>query len=127
MRSYYLLEELAPAKSGEASLKRRLWFDRIGAIRLARVQTFDDRGLLDTDITYSTYKVLGEGPTAMLPSRIELTRPKDQYKLSLTYQAPEAVVIDKEWDPEVFVLRNKWQLPEVDLDAQKDTRAKTSP
>ena len=127
VRSYYLLEELAPAKSGEASLKRRLWFDRIGAIRLARVQTFDDRGLLDTDITYSTYKVLGEGPTAMLPSRIELTRPKDQYKLSLTYQAPEAVVIDKEWDPEVFVLRNKWQLPEVDLDAQKDTRAKTSP
>jgi len=127
VRGYYLLEELAPGNSSEAHLKRRLWFDRVGAIRLARVQTFDDRGLLDTDITYSVYKMVGEGPTAMVPSRVELTRPKDQYKLSLTYQAPEAVVIDKEWDPEVFVLQNKWQLPEVDLDAQKATRAKTSP
>ena len=124
VRSYYLLEEMAPVDGHETRLRRRLWFDRIGGIRLARVQTFDDRGALDTDITYSGEKTLGEGPTARLPSQIELTRPKDQYKLSLMYQTPEAVVIDKEWAQDVFLLANKWQLPEVDLDAQRNPGAK---
>lgn len=127
VRGYYLLEEVEPGSAGEAHLKRRIWFDRIGGIRLARVQTFDDHGLLDTDISYGNDKTLGEGPSARLPAQIELTRPKDQYKLSLTYQAPESVVIDKEWNPEVFILQNKWQLPEVDLDAQKVSGAKPSP
>ena len=127
VRGYYLLEELSPTASGEARLRRRFWFDRVGSIRLARLQTFDEHGLLDTDVSYSEDRTLGEGPTARLPLHTELTRPKDQYKLSLTYQAPESVVIDKENPPQVFVLENKWQLPEVDLDANKDTRAKTSP
>lgn len=126
VRSYYLLEESSSSVAGEAHLRRRFWFDRVNAIRLARLQTFDDRGLLIADVSYSADKTLGEGHTALLPSHIEMTRPHDQYKLSLTYQAPETVVIDKEWEPQVFVLENKWPLPEVDLDAPKDTRAKTS-
>ncbi len=127
VRGYYLLEELSPTASGEARLKRRFWFDRVGSLRLARLQTFDDHGLLDTDVSYSDDQTLGDGRTERLPAHIELTRPKDQYKLSLTYQTPTSVVIDKEYDPQVFVLENKWQLPEVDLDANKDTRATTSP
>jgi hypothetical protein len=126
VRGYYLLEEMSTGNPGEAHLKRRIWFDRVGAIRIGRIQTFDECGLLDTDITYSADAALGDSPGARLPSRIELTRPKDHYKLSLTYQAPESVVIDKEWDPEVFVLRNRWQLPEVDLDAEKPA-GRTSP
>jgi hypothetical protein len=126
VRSYYLLEEMEPVNPNQVRLKRRLWFDRVGSIRLARVQTFDEGGAVDTDITYSAEKQIGEGPSARLPARIELTRPKDQYKLSLTYQAPEAVIIDKEWQADVFVLRNKWQLPEVDLDAPKES-SKSSP
>jgi hypothetical protein len=126
VRSYYLLEEMAPVNPNEVRLKRRLWFDRVGGTRLARVQTYDDRGALDTDITYSSEKLVGEGQTMRLPTRIELTRPKDQYKLSLTYQAPEAVVIDKEWEADVFVLQNKWQLPEVNLDTEKES-SKPSP
>jgi hypothetical protein len=127
VRGYYLFEELATTSSGEARLKRRFWFDRVGSIRLARLQTFDERGLLDTDVSYSGERTLGTERSARLPSHIELTRPKDQYSLSLTYQTPESVDIDKEYDPQVFVLENKWQLPEVDLDSRKDTRAKTSP
>ncbi|MCU1264439.1 MAG: hypothetical protein JWM21_757 [Acidobacteria bacterium] len=122
VRSYYLLEELAPTHAGETRLKRRIWFDRVGTIRLARLQTFDERGLLDTDVSYSAEKAIGGDTTASLPTKIELTRPKDQYKVSLTYQAPESVSIDKEYTPQVFVLENKWQLPEVDLDAKKDTK-----
>ncbi|HXD33404.1 MAG TPA: hypothetical protein VN643_19940 [Pyrinomonadaceae bacterium] len=127
VRGYYVLEEMATGNPGEAHLKRRLWFDRVGAIRLARVQTFDERGLLDTDINYAGDVTLGEGPGARQASRIELTRPKDHYKLSLIYQAPESVVIDKDWPAEVFVLQNRWQLPEVDLDAPKQAPAKASP
>ncbi len=127
MRSYYLLDELARVGPGEARLKRRIWFDRVGSIRLARLQTFDDHGSLETDVSYSQEKIIGSESTARLASRIELTRPKDQYKLSLIYQDPESVNIDKEYSDGVFVLENKWQLTEVDLDAKKDSPVKTTP
>lgn len=125
VRGYYLLEEFQPSTSSVAKLKRRFWFDRVGGIRLARLQTFDDQGVLDTDVSYGEYKVLGENPSAQLPGHIELTRPRDQYKLNLTYQDPVSVTIDRGWDAAVFVLENKWGLPEVDLDARP--RATTSP
>lgn len=127
VRSYYLLEEFSSSAAGEARLRRRFWFDRVVAIRLARLQTFDEQGRLVADVSYSGDRTLGEGNTALLPSHIEMTRPHDQYKLSLTYQDPSAVGIDKEYPPEVFILENKWPLPEVDLDSTKDTPAKTSP
>ncbi len=120
IRGYYVLEELAQA-GADAKLLRRFWFDRVEGIRLARLQTFDDRGLLITDVTYLNEKPFGEGGSRSLPSRIEITRPHDRYKLSISYQAPGSVVLDREYRPEAFVLENKWQLPEVDLDARQKT------
>ncbi|HSE32224.1 MAG TPA: hypothetical protein VLA93_11680 [Pyrinomonadaceae bacterium] len=118
LRGYYLLEELAPPTTNEARVLRRFWFDRVNGIRLARIQTYDDRGLLVTDVSYFNERTFGESTTASLPSRVVLTRPQDQYKLSISYQEPTAVQLNKEYRPEVFVLQNKRQLPEVDLDAQ---------
>ncbi len=120
IRGYYLLEELS-VKGGDAKLHRRFWFDRVGGIRLARLQTFDDRGLLITDVSYLDEKGFGDAAARRLPARIEITRPHDRYKLNITYQAPESVVLDREYRPEAFVLENKWQLPEVDLDARQKT------
>jgi hypothetical protein len=51
-----------------------------------------------------------------LPLRIEVTRPKDKYKMSLTYQTPESVEIGDTYPAEAFVLENRWNLPVVDLD-----------
>ncbi|MDX6713198.1 MAG: hypothetical protein QOH96_4214 [Blastocatellia bacterium] len=119
MRGYYLLEEFSQPTAGEARLLRRFWFDRVGGIRLARLQTFDERGFLITDVSYSNETPFGNTAQVTLPSRIELTRPQDQYKLSITYQDPASVELNKEFRPEAFVLENKWQLPEVDLDAQR--------
>ncbi|MGB9177901.1 MAG: hypothetical protein WCB68_01545 [Pyrinomonadaceae bacterium] len=119
VRSYYLLDELAPGGESGARLMRRFWFDRVGAVRLARMQTFDNTGALITDVEYGEMKPFGEGGTISLPSRIIITRPQDRYKISLSYQAPDAVTLNKEFDPTIFVLENKWQLPEVDLDAKK--------
>ena len=103
---------------GDAKLVRRFWFDRVSAIRLARVQSYDDKGQLITDVSYANEKALGSGPTASLPSRVEITRPQDQYKLSITYQDSASVELNRDYPPRAFVLENKWGLPEVDLDAQ---------
>jgi hypothetical protein len=117
MRGYYLLEEVSQ-QGGDAKLSRRFWFDRVSGIRLARVQSFDEKGWLITDVAYSNERAIGSGATAVLPSRIEITRPQDQYKLNITYQDAASVELNREYSPKAFVLDNKWQLPEVDLDAQ---------
>ena len=118
MRGYYLLEEFSTATAGEAKLMRRFWFDRVGGIRLARLQSYDEKAQLITDVSYANEKALGAGPTASLPSRVEITRPQDQYKLSITYQDSASVELNRDYPPRAFVLENKWGLPEVDLDAQ---------
>lgn len=122
VRGYYVLEEFSLPSAGEARLLRRFWFDRVDTVHLARLQTFDDHGLLITDVAYRDEKPFGETGQAKLPSRIEITRPHDHYKLSITYQAPATVELDREYKPEAFVLENKWQLPEVDLDARQNKR-----
>ena len=123
MRGYYVLDEFSQAAPGDAKLSRRFWFDRVGGIRLARVQTYDDQGRLVTDVSYHNEKTLGSNTTASLPSRVEITRPQDQYKLSISYQDSGSVELNREFIPKAFVLENKWGLPEVDLDAQKKVTA----
>jgi len=125
VRGYYLVEEFSPTSADEMRLMRRFWFDRVGGIRLARLQTYNDRGLLITDIAYWDDKAVGPDGRK-LPSRIDITRPHDQYRLSISYQAPAAIDINREYRPEAFVLENSWQLPEVDLDAPQNKRAKVS-
>jgi hypothetical protein len=117
MRPYYVLDEFSQTAGSEAKLVRRLWFDRVSGIRLARVQSFDDNGTLVTDVSYANERQLGSGPTASLPSRIEITRPQDQYKLSITYQDASSVELNRQYGPKAFMLENKWGLEEVDLDA----------
>lgn len=123
VRGYYLLDELAPGGETGARMLRRFWFDRVSGIRLARLQTFDKAGLLESDVSYKDPKNFGEDGRLVMPSRVELTRPHDRYKLSVSYQSPEAVVFDREYQPNVFLLENKWQLPDFDLDEREKQRA----
>jgi hypothetical protein len=118
MRGYYLLDELSAPKNGESRLLRRFWFDRVNGIRLTRLQTYDDLGALITDVSYFDEKPFGSDAAVKAPARIAITRPQDQYKLSVSYQDPTSVELNQEYPPRAFVLENKWQLPEVDLDAQ---------
>jgi hypothetical protein len=127
VRGYYLLEEITQATPGQARLLRRFWFDRFNGIRLARVQSFDDRGLLITDVSYWDEKPFGETGQRRLPTRVQITRPHDHYKLSIVYQSPTSVEVDREYRPEAFVLENRWQLPEVDLDARPRSKAAVTP
>lgn len=127
VRGYYLLEEFSQPTAGEAKLLRRFWFDRSNANRLARVQSFDNQGLLITDVSYWDEKPFGEAGQFRLPSRIEITRPHDHYKLSIAYQSPATADIDRQFQPEAFVLENRWQLPELDLDARQRNKSPVTP
>ncbi len=122
VRGYYLLDELAPGGETGVRLVRRFWFDRVSGLRLARLQTFDKAGVLDSDVSYMDPKNFGEDGRFVMASRIELTRPHDRYKLSVSYQSPAAVVFDREYQSDIFVLENKWQLPELDLDEREKQR-----
>ncbi len=125
LRGYYFLDELRKNQDGSLSVSRRFWFDRVGIIRLARQQIFDDKGEIESDITYGKEVNLTETGEYILPQRVEVTRPKEKYKMSLTYQSPESVSIGRTYDPEVFVLENSWNLPEVDLDKKVNSSQST--
>ena len=119
VRGYYFLDELQPGADGAARLLRRFWFDRVNGIRLARLQTYDDKGALVTDVSYGELRKFGAAGNAVLPAQVSLERPQDHYKITITYQTPEEVTLDREYPAEAFVLENKWELKEADLDAQK--------
>jgi hypothetical protein len=117
MRGYYLLDEYVKQADTSLKISRRFWFDRVGGIRLARQQLFDTKGEIDSDIVYGREGALtATGEYANLPLRIQVTRPKDKYTMSLTYQTPEAVTIGKTYPDKAFLLENTWGLEEVDLD-----------
>jgi len=127
VRGYYLLEEFSQSASAELRLRRRYWFDRVAALRLARVETFDDHGVLETEVKYSAEKGIGADQATRLPSHIELTRKKDQYSITMSYQAPESVSLDHEYPEDVFVLENTFGLKEVDLDAKRKDASVPNP
>ena len=117
LRGYYLLDEMKKESDGTLKISRRFWFDRVGGIRLARQQIFDAKGEIESDIVYGQEGNLGEsGEYNNLPLQVVVTRPKERYKMKLTYQSPENVTIGKEYPVEAFELKNTWGLEEVDLD-----------
>jgi len=124
VRGYYLLDELQPGSDNSARLLRRFWFDRVGGIRLARLQSFDPKGVLVNDVTYSQGAKFGAEGNLLMAAKISLTRPQEHYKITITYQTPESLTIDHDYPPEAFVLTNKWGLTEVDLDAKKSALPK---
>jgi len=124
VRGYYFLDELVVTADKSARLARRFWFDRIGGIHLARLQSFDEKGVLANDVTYGAVTKFGAEGNVFLPGKISLTRPHDQYKITISYQTPESLTLDHEYPADAFVLPNKWNLPEVDLDEKKNPQPK---
>lgn len=116
-RGYYLLDEFVKQPDGGLMIARRFWFDRVGGIRLARQQIFDAKGEIESDIIYGNQGSLTDtGNYANLPLQITVTRIKERYAMTLKYQTPEEVMIGRVFDDAAFVLKNSWNLEEVDLD-----------
>lgn len=116
LRGYYLLEEYGTNDDGTMTIARRFWFDRVGGINIARQQIFDEKGEIESDIVYGKKGQLTEDGSYNLPLQIEVTRPKEKYRMRLTYQTPKDVLIGRDFPDQAFVLENEWDLEEVDLD-----------
>lgn len=117
LHGYYLLDEFRKEADGSLKITRRFWFDRVGGIRLARQQIFDAKGEIDSDILYGLEGNLGTNDDyKSLPMQITVTRPKDKYKMRLTYSAPGNISVGKSYDRDVFNLKNDFGLEELLLD-----------
>jgi hypothetical protein len=119
VRGYYILTEMELVAQNRARVTRRFWFDRVGTLRLARVQMYGERGQLVTDVVYSNQQPFGEDGRLRLPAQVELTRPQDHYSIRIAFQDPGSVKVNDPYDPEIFVLKNASNLPEVNLDARR--------
>jgi len=116
VRGYYMLDEFRQGQNG-LTITRRFWFDRVGTVRLARQQLFDSKGEIESDIVYGKEGSLTDtGKYANLPLEILVTRPKEHYAMRFTYQSPESVQIGEHYPETAFLLKNDWNLEEVDLD-----------
>jgi hypothetical protein len=124
VRGYYFLDEVLVTADKTARLSRRFWFDRVNGIRLARLQSFDRSGILVNDVTYGPLTKFGAEGDLLLPGKVSLTRPHDQYKIAISYQTPESLTINHEYPADAFVLTNKQNLPEVNLDDKKSNPPK---
>ncbi|HYN85658.1 MAG TPA: hypothetical protein VER32_10410 [Pyrinomonadaceae bacterium] len=116
VRPYYVMVEIEPQGPNAGRVLRRFWFDRVGALRLARVQNYNGGGALITDVVYRDPRPFGEGGRYQLPALVELTRPQERYSLRIAFQSPDEATIDRAWGNETFVLQNTSNLPEFDLD-----------
>ncbi len=128
MRGYYLLDEFEKQPDGGMKIARRFWFDRVGGIRLARQQIFDAKDEIESDIIYGKEgKLTATSDYPNLPLQITVTRPKEKYSMTLSYQTPEAVTIGTKFPDGAFELQNSWNLEEVDLDKKLHEASQDTP
>ena len=116
LRSYYFLDEFERNADGGMRIVRRFWFDRVGGALLSRQQIFDPAGEIESDIVYGKRGPTTEDGSMFLPLEIQVTRPKEKYKITLKYQAPSQVKIGRKIPASAFVLENEWNLEVLDLD-----------
>ena len=79
---------------GQLWLMRNVWFDR-STLEVVRQQTFDEKGDVVTDARYATWERQGG---VVFPRRIVITRPKDEYELTISFEKllfNQTIALDK--------------------------------
>lgn len=79
-RRYYVLMILEPGGDKQMNLKRKVWFDRSG-LEIVRLQLYDPEGAEIEDVQYSDY---GDFGRVHYPKRIQISRPVEDYRLTIT-------------------------------------------
>ncbi|HXE74413.1 MAG TPA: hypothetical protein VNN18_02090 [Candidatus Xenobia bacterium] len=98
-RRFYGVSEIVLDDSGQTILHRKWWFER-SRLELVRVQRFGLKGELVSDVRYADWR---EESGVPYPHQIELSRPQDDYRLTLRFKkmtlnqpvAPEKFVLEK--------------------------------
>ena len=117
VKSYYVLSVI---RRGEPSPRHQYRFDRSGSLELVGLESFDSRGSLVGDVTFSGYFLTGpEGLSVELPTEIHITRPYDQYALRITMNS-ETVELNRDIPETAFSIEAppEWgeSVRRVDLD-----------
>jgi outer membrane lipoprotein-sorting protein len=109
-RRYYVMTFLAANDEGELGLSRKVWFDR-ATLEIARLQYYESGGAYLEDVRYSDYQ---DFQGVKYPSRIELSRPAEDYRLILTILKAS---FNQPIEPEKFELKkpDSAQLVELSL------------
>jgi len=110
-RRFYIVGIVVPAEGGELSLERKAWFDRED-LELTRIQFYEAQGLYVEDVHYGDYQ---DFQGTSYPSRIELVRPIEDYRLTITIQK---ATFNQPIEAEKFVLNQPPGEQLVDLTAK---------
>ncbi|MEP7270557.1 MAG: hypothetical protein ABI882_03595 [Acidobacteriota bacterium] len=118
-RSFYVLSEVESASTPNtaARVHRRFWFDRTNKAMFSRLQIFDNKGLLATEVHYSNFEKLSDESPVLWPSVILVSRPHDGYSARLTFSAGRFEVNPSNLMSQAFTLENSEGLPVTDLDS----------
>lgn len=109
-RRYYVVTVLEGNEERELTLKRKVWFDR-SDLEISRQQIYGPRGSYIEDIHYADYQ---DFQGIRYPTRIQVTRPVEDYRLSITI---EQATFNQPIAPEKFVLKKPETAQLVDLTA----------
>jgi outer membrane lipoprotein-sorting protein len=97
-RRYYVLTFLSADAEGELSLSRKVWFDR-ATLEIARLQLYGPEGTYLEDVRYSGYQ---DFQGVNYPTRIELSRPAEDYRLTVSILK---ATFNQPIEPEKFELK----------------------
>lgn len=105
---YYVLTALNSGNGIELFPKRKLWFDR-SDLELSRLQLYGRDGAFLEDVQYSGYH---DFQGVRYPSRIEISRPEEDYRLAITIEKAE---FNQPLPPEKFEMTKPAGAELVDL------------
>jgi len=109
-RHFYEVNILEMPEPRRLVLRRKAWFDRAN-LDLVRMQFYDAEGTCTEDVQYSDYQDFGG---IHYPSRIELSRPEDDYEVAITI---EKATFNAPIAPEKFELKQPEGATLIDLNA----------
>jgi outer membrane lipoprotein-sorting protein len=107
-RRYYVLEVLESRPDGALDLRRQVWFDRED-LRIDRLQFYGAGGIYLEGVQYADYQ---DFQGVRYPTRIKVTRPVEDYGLSITVQK---VTFNQPIAPEKFELKQPQGVERVEL------------
>jgi outer membrane lipoprotein-sorting protein len=113
-RRFYVVTVLEPAAGDELTLKRRIWFDR-SDLEISRLQIYGEGGTYIEDVHYSDYQ---DFQGVKYPARIELSRPVEDYRLTIIIQK---ATFNQPIAPEKFELQKPPNAQLVELAATRKT------
>lgn len=112
VRRYYVVSIFAAGEGAELELRRKVWVDR-ATLDIARLQLYGPQGSHIEDVQYNGYQ---DFQGVNFPTRIEIIRPIEDYRLAITVQK---ATFNEPISPEKFELNKPAGAQLVELGAQR--------